>query len=264
MCLIIFAHQALDRYPLVVAANRDEFFTRETAEAAFWSSDHPDVLGGRDLLAGGTWLGLSRQGRFAAVTNIRDPSQLEVKPRSRGELTREFLTGAQSARDYCRDLEQHFDDYAGYNLLVSDGRDLCYVNNLHGRIEVLEPGIYGLSNGLLNNDWPKVRRGRERLASLLEQPELLKTDALLGLMADRQPASDDELPDTGVPLELERKLSSAFIHNPERLYGTRCSSAVILSAEGRHRFSERNFDDQGETGSSHYFQFDSPALAASH
>jgi uncharacterized protein with NRDE domain len=263
MCLIVFAHQLLPDLPLVLSANRDEFYTRPTAEADFWREDHPQILAGRDLIANGTWLGITAQGRFAAVTNIRDPSQPELRPRSRGDLTREFLASDMSPAHWCQDLRSRFADFAGFNLLVSDGREMFYANNLLDRIEALEPGLYGLSNGELNSDWPKVNLARERLQKLMAEPDKLTTDALLKLLSDRQRAADSELPRTGVALELERKLSSAFIHNPERLYGTRCSTALMLAADGRHRFSERNFNEQAQAQSCHFFQLPMPASATS-
>lgn len=255
MCLIIFAHQLSPETPLVVAANRDEFYARPSRPAAFWDDEYEaaGILAGRDLLGGGTWLGITRSGRFAAVTNIRDPSQAELKPRSRGELTRDFLAGAMSPATYCDSLRAHFEEFAGFNLLVGDRENLYYVNNFAGRIEALAPGIYGLSNGQINSDWPKVKLGRARLAQRLENAATLDSDSLLALMGDREAASDDQLPDTGIPRELERKLSSAFIVNSERLYGTCCSTAFIRSADGGARFSERNFDHHGEPASAHFY-----------
>lgn len=258
MCLIIFAHQAESRYPLVLAANRDEFFARPTEQAGFWQvqpnqSNAQQILAGRDLLAGGTWLGITRSSRFAAVTNIRDPSQSEQKSRSRGELTREFLASTQSAQEYGESLVQHFSKFAGFNLLIGDGESLYYANNFEHVVWRLEPGIYGLSNGLLNTPWPKVERGKERLKEILGSNHHITTDKLIELMADRKRASDDELPDTGVPAELEKTLSSAFILNKERLYGTRCSTAIVIDAEGETCFSEQNYDSFGETAEQHTY-----------
>jgi len=260
MCLIIFAHQFAADLPLVVAANRDEFYTRRSHTVDFWSADGggPRLLSGRDLQAGGTWLGVSESGRFAAVTNIRDPSQTESKPRSRGALTRDFLAGAASARAHAETLSASFTDYAGYNLLLGDNEALIYVNSLSRLIETLAPGIYGLSNSQLNSDWPKINRGREKLAALLQGPQRahrLSTDDLLGMMADRQQAADSRLPSTGVPIELERKLSATFINDSERQYGTRCSTGLMRSANGELRFSEQNFNAHGDKTSSHYFEW---------
>ncbi|MCG8414874.1 MAG: NRDE family protein [Pseudomonadales bacterium] len=255
MCLILFAHQAVAEYPLVVAANRDEFFPRPTQHAEFWPDQNgpQQILAGKDLQAGGTWLGINREGRFAAVTNIRDPSQPEQKPRSRGELPVDFLQSSLSALEYGENLRESFDDYAGYNLLVADRSSMVYVNNFESLVRKLEPGIYGLSNALLNSDWPKVQQGRQKLGSLLQHINELRTDELVAMMSDRTQAQDSELPDTGMPLELERELSSAFIHNTQRDYGTRCSTGVIFEGSGRMRFNEQNFDADGSPSSNHFF-----------
>ena len=255
MCLIIFAHRADPAYPLVLAANRDEFFGRATAHAQFWQPDYPHILAGRDLVAGGTWLGISRTGRFAAVTNIRDPSQPERKARSRGELTLNFLNSKESAQQYCEGLREHFDEFAGFNLLVSDGETLCYVNNFENLLEELRPGVYGLSNGLLNSPWPKVERGRECLQQLIQADSPLPTDSLINMMRDRQRAQDSNLPATGIPLQLERELSATFISNERREYGTRCSTALLMQAGGLFQFSEQSYDDEGQPTSAHFYEF---------
>ena len=255
MCLIIFAHRAVPAYPLVFAANRDEFFGRATAHAQFWQPDHPKILAGRDLVDGGTWLGINRAGRFAAVTNIRDPFQPERKNRSRGELTLNFLSNKESAQQYCEGLREHFDEFAGFNLLVSDGEALCYVNNFENLIEELRPGVYGLSNGLLNSPWPKVERGKKCLQQLIQADSPLSTGSLIDMMRDRQQAQDSDLPATGIPLQLERELSATFISNERREYGTRCSTALLMHTEGLIQFSERNFDEAGQPTSEHFYEF---------
>lgn len=257
MCLIIFAHQAVSGFPLVLAANRDEFFPRPTQHADFWSdsADSHQILAGKDLQAGGTWLGITRAGRFAAVTNIRDPSQPEKNPRSRGALTIDFLQSSVSAEEYAESLKPILNQFAGFNLLVGDADKMVYVNNFEAITQILEPGFYGLSNGLLNSDWPKVNRGRSNLEELVQSPELLKTDSLIKMMGDKQQAQDLELPQTGVPLELERELSAAFIHNTQREYGTRCSTAVVMESSGKVRFNEQNFDADGAPTTAHFFEF---------
>ncbi len=257
MCLILFAHQFESRYPLVVAANRDELYSRPSRHADFWPKTEvsKQLLAGKDLQAGGTWLGLGANGRFAAVTNIRDPSQPERKIRSRGELTLDFLQGNSSPEDYSGQLQTRFDEYAGFNLLIGDRESLFYLNNLHRVRERLSAGVYGLSNGLLNSPWPKVSRGRRQLQQLLQSTADLTTDQLLAIMNDRTEAPDSELPDTGIPIELERKLSSAFIHNSERRYGTLCSTAIIVDANQQCRFSEQNFSDTGNATAAHYYEF---------
>ncbi|GJM11756.1 MAG: hypothetical protein DHS20C12_01590 [Pseudohongiella sp.] len=256
MCLIIFAYQTDPRFPLVVAANRDELFARPTMQASLWTDEDSgqQILSGRDKIAGGTWLGVSQNGRFAAVTNIRDPSQTELKPRSRGDLTREFLAGDGNPEQYCGRLATSYDKFAGYNLLVGDGSSLFYVNNFEEQIWKLEPGVYGLSNGLLNSSWPKVELGKSRLQHLMQKPELLTTDALLQMMGDRAVAEDAMLPNTGISIDIERKLSAAFILNPERDYGTLCSTALIVDKSGPLRFSEQNFDSLGNKTQGHAFR----------
>jgi uncharacterized protein with NRDE domain len=256
MCLIIFAYQTDSRFPLVVAANRDELFARPTAQASIWTDEESgqQILSGRDRQAGGTWLGITKSGRFAAVTNIRDPSQTERRARSRGDLTREFLASNESPAQYCAALAESYDQFAGYNLLVGDTNSLFYVNNQEKAVWELEAGIYGLSNGLLNSSWPKVDKGRACLKMLMEQPNNLTTDSLLEMMADRTQAIDADLPDTGIGIEIERKLSSAFILNPERSYGTLCSTAIIFDSDGPTRFSEQNFDSLGIKTQGHGFQ----------
>lgn len=262
MCLIIFSFDPDSTVPLVVAANRDEFFTRPTIEADYWQEPTAGatVLSGRDAVAGGTWLGLAGHDRFAAVTNIRDPSQESARSRSRGELTLGFLAGTQSAADYARQLAKHYNDFAGYNLLLWDESQMWYLNNLEEICRRLPAGLYGLSNGVLDSRWPKVEQGKAMLGALLAQAQAPSTDSLLALMDQRQQAPDHKLPATGVGLELERQLSPAFISNPERSYGTRCSSALVCEKQRGSvsiRFSEQNYDLQGRAGDQHYFQFQS-------
>ena len=260
MCLILFAHKATPGYQLIVAANRDEFFSRPTQEASFWSTERngEQLLAGRDLQAGGTWLGINRKGRFAAVTNWRDPSLSEQKPCSRGELAVNFLQSSLSALDFAESLQQSLDSYAGFNLLLRDQDTAIYVNNTGSVLRPLEPGIYGLSNGALNSSWPKVEQGRKGLAALIEQPQSISTDALIRMMGDQQQARDSALPNTGITLARERELSAAFISKPDGNYGTRNSTAVIIENNGRMRFCEQNFDSSGYPGSAHFHDFMQP------
>ena len=256
MCLIIFAYHSNPHFPLVVAANRDEFFARPTAQAALWTDQEygQQILSGRDKRAGGTWLGTTQNGRFAAVTNIRDPIQAQRRARSRGDLTRQYLTGDDSPKQYCDRLAQNYGQFAGYNLLVGDSSSLFYVNNHEEKVQELEPGVHGLSNGLLNSSWPKVDKGKSHLQELMQRPEELTTDALLAMMADRSQADDVDLPDTGIGIEIERRLSSAFILNPASGYGTVCSTALIIDKLRSTRFSEQNFDSLGNRTQGHLFQ----------
>ncbi len=257
MCLIALAHRAAPDHPLVLAANRDEFFARESAPAAFRRdpASGRELLAGLDLAAGGSWLGTTRDGRFAAVTNIRDPSRPARGRRSRGELVRDFLTGDAGPEEFAGSLSGGFDEFAGYNLLVGDGSRLFHVDSAAGAVRELPPGVYGLSNGALDGPWPKVRRGREGLRRLLADGGAPSTDALTRMMLDREEAPDAELPDTGVPLEAERRLSPPFVLDAARGYGTRCTTAIVRDRAGAVRFSEHGFDGAGKRTGARFFEF---------
>jgi uncharacterized protein with NRDE domain len=188
------------------------------------------------------------------VTNIRDPSQTGRRAHSRGELTREYLAGNDSPQQYCKRLTESYEQFAGYNLLVGDSNSLFYVNNHEEKVWEVEPGVHGLSNGLLNSSWPKVDKSKTRLQALMQQPEGLTTDALLAMMGDRSQARDADLPDTGIGIEIERSLSSVFVLNPKREYGTLCSTALIVDQRGAIRLSEQNFDSLGNRSQGHAFQ----------
>lgn len=239
MCLILLAWRAHPDYPLVVAANRDEFFARPTAPAAWWE-DAPRLLAGRDLQSGGTWLGVSAAGRFAALTNFRDPARVQPDAPSRGELVSDFLRTNASPADYTGQIERKAAAYNGFNLLYSDGTSLHYYSNCgEGRGE-LAPGIYGLSNHLLDTPWPKVARGKSALAAALGT--LPARERLFALLRDDATAREDELPRTGVSLEWERLLSAAFVRSAA--YGTRSSTVLLRDRAGRLEFEERSFDAQ--------------------
>jgi len=237
MCLILVGWQLHPDYPLVVAANRDEFHARPTAAAAFWD-DAPSVLGGRDLEAGGTWLGATRDGRFAAVTNVREPGAAPGK-RSRGELTAAFLCGRQSAAAYAEALEPG--DYAGFNLLLDDDETLVYASNRDTAQRTLPPGIYGLSNHRLDTPWPKLLKARENFSRALAG--LPDESAFFALLADRSVEADEHLPNTGVPLAWERLLSAVFVHSAD--YGTRASTLLLRDRAGQVVLHEKSFAADG-------------------
>lgn len=240
MCLVLLAWRQSDEYPLVLAANRDEFHARPTATARRWN-DAPQVVGGRDLQGGGTWLGVTDSGRFAVVTNVRD-RPMAVGIRSRGELTAGFLRGVLSAADYVDTLAtQPADTYGGYNLIVGDGCEVWYHNNRGGEARQLAPGIYGLSNRFLDTPWPKLTSSRERFAA--EIRHLPDPAPVLALLADREIIPDASLPDTGVPLAWERLLSAVFVLSPE--YGTRASTLLTLTGDGGGSLLERTFSADG-------------------
>lgn len=240
MCLVLLAFRPDERHELVVAANRDEWFRRPTAPARFWQ-DHPEVFAGRDLEQGGTWLGVSRKGRFAALTNFRDPPAHRPGAPSRGALVAGFLTGDAAALGFLWELHARAHRYNGFGLLVWDGSTLAFLSSRNGGVTVLEPGIYGLSNHLLDTPWPKVREGKRRLAEAIARP--FAPLELLALLDDTAEAPDAELPDTGVGKEWERKLSAMRIVAGD--YGTRSSTALIVTRAGEVEVAERTFDRSG-------------------
>jgi len=243
MCLILIAHGAHADFPLVIAANRDEYYGRPTATAAFWE-DHPHILAGRDLEGMGTWLGVTRRGRFAALTNFRDPRERKTDAPSRGQLVRDFLASDQEPRAYLGTVAIVASRYNGFNLLAGDADGVYYFSSRTGSVEQLSPGIHGLSNHLLDTPWPKVERGKQRLQAALAGD--IDPEALLDLLHDRDPAPESELPDTGVGLELERVLSPALIVSPH--YGTRASTAVMFGDDGSVSFAERTVLPGGNPG----------------
>ena len=238
MCLIVIGWRVHPDYPLIVAANRDEFHARPTARADFWT-DAPAVIAGRDLEAGGTWLGMTRDGRFAAVTNVRETAAAKGR-HSRGRLTRDFLVGQHRVADYVGQIDM--DGYSGFNLLVSDKESLWYCSNRSTESLELAPGVYGLSNHLLDSPWPKLltaRQGFSRALASLPDPA-----PLFAILADDEIVPDSELPDTGVPLEWERRLSAIFVRSEP--YGTRASTVAMLAADGGITFEERSFRPDGQ------------------
>lgn len=243
MCLLLLAHDSHPDYSLIVAANRDEFYDRPSAPLSFWA-DAPVVLAGRDLRAGGTWLGVDRRGRFAAVTNYRQGQREPAAPRSRGRLVSDFLMMKTEPRGYLEQVERDADLYNGFNLLAGDTHELLYFSNREGVRRTLAPGVYGLSNHLLDTAWPKVTSGKNALNALVQRgaPELI-TD-LFHLLSDRERPSDDLLPATGVGREWERLLSAAFISGDE--YGSRSSSVILIGRDDYVVFVERSFGPRGE------------------
>lgn len=241
MCLIVFAYRVHPVYKLLVAANRDEFYGRPTAPAHYWE-DRPDILAGRDLEKMGTWMGVTTSGRFAALTNYRDPMEVTEGKRSRGELVADALKHKGNIKNYMQSLVKRKDLYPGYNLLAGDGTELYYYSNKGQELLKVEPGIYGVSNHLLNTDWPKVQKGKEGMSKIIngEQAELV--ECLLSVLQNADQAPDELLPHTGVSLEWERMLSPLFIKSPN--YGTR-SSTVMLMSDKEIQYVERVFTKDG-------------------
>lgn len=233
MCLIFLAWHVHPDYPLVVAANRDEFFARPTAAAGFWP-DAPKVLAGRDLEAGGTWMGITRSGRFAALTNFRDPAQVRAGVPSRGALVADYLLGTASPGGYLQQTTAIGSKCNGYNLLLGDGASLFWSSNVSGERRELAAGIFGLSNHLLDTPWPKVGVGKSALTRALD--DLPDEKALHLLLRDDSVHPDEQLPETGVPLQWERLLSAAFVKSPD--YGTRSSTILLVHRSGAVTFDE--------------------------
>jgi uncharacterized protein with NRDE domain len=240
MCMVLLVWRMHPDYPCVVAANRDEFHARPTARAEWWP-EHPEVLAGRDLEAGGTWLGLTRTGRFAALTNYRSTAQRRTEAPSRGALVTAMLTSGAPVADGLAYLGDVGGNYNPFNMLFSDGERLGIFESARGFGRELGPGIYGLSNHLLDTPWPKVQTAKSRLQSALL--DLSDTAPLLALLRDDQPAADERLPQAGVHLEWERLLSSAFVRSPD--YGTRCSTIIRIERGGQAYFDEWSWDSEG-------------------
>jgi len=228
MCLILFAYEYHSASRLVLAANRDEFYERPTAPMKFWE-DHTDLLAGRDLRSLGTWMGITQSGKFAAITNYREPGNQKPSAPSRGGLISDYLIGNDGPAAYLDRIKANARQYNGFNLLVGDNERLMYYSNRGGEVMQLEPGIYGLSNRRLDTDWPKVRLGKNRMKSLLDAHQRVPQDRLLELLQSRDIPQDDHLPDTGVGLEWERTLAPIFISSPN--YGTRCSTILTIGAD---------------------------------
>jgi uncharacterized protein with NRDE domain len=240
MCLVLFAYRMHETYKLIAAANRDEFYDRPTAPAGYWE-DHPRVLAGRDLSKGGTWMGISETGRFAALTNYRNPRETTLGTRSRGELAADFLKGSHTPAEYMQEAAEKRLLYPGYNLLTGDENDLYYYSNVQNQVKKLEPGIYGLSNDFLDTDWPKVTRGKAGLSAIIRENDAALPERLFSLLQQADPAPDESLPKTGLSLEWERLLSPLFIKSTG--YGTR-SSTVLLMTEHKMDYRERVFSEE--------------------
>lgn len=268
MCLLVFRWSPAHPQTLVLAGNRDEFHARPTVPMHWW--DSPRLLAGRDLQAGGTWLAAGDGGRFGVVTNYRSPATPPGGP-SRGALIPGFFASGARPREYLDALAREAHAYAGFSLLVGDGREVAYYSNHDpDGARTLAPGTYGLSNGLLDTPWPKLVRTRERFAALLDggvralpdvapapRPESL-LEPLFALMSDRTPAPDHALPDTGLGPERERFLSSPFIVGPQ--YGTRCTTVLAFAGDGTPLAAERSYDADGrEAGTRRFVPQEAPA-----
>ena len=253
MCLILFSYQNHPDYPLVIAANRDEFYQRPTQAAHFWP-ETPQLLAGKDLQAGGSWMGVTTDGRFAAVTNYRDPGQEAIYPQSRGALVKDFLTGELNAEEYLVTIDKIHDAFAGFNLLLGTTSELFFYSNQSRKTQKLAPGVYGLSNGHLDEPWPKVSQGKQQLDSILQRE--FSTDEVIKLLNDRTLAEDTALPKTGVDVGMEKILSAKFIQVPG--YGTRSSTVITVDNKQQLSFTEESYDDTGKPRNCVSFNVDLP------
>ena len=254
MCLILVAWRSHLQHKLLVAANRDEFYARPTAAAHFWN-DAPHILAGRDLEQGGTWLGITTSGRFAALTNVRNP-QATIGKLSRGLLVSDFLNSNATPEQFLQQLQTTISNYSPFNILLGDGENLYYGNSAGAFCE-LQPGVYGLSNAALDTPWPKVTAGKQALHLLISQEAIATepdVEQLFELLANEDQADDTELPDTGVGLALEQQLSARFIHMDG--YGTRCSTVVSHSYSGKIQFLEKQFDHTKQATDTVRYLFD--------
>jgi len=251
MCLILVAWRTHPRYPLVLAANRDELHARAAMQAHWWA-DRPRILAGRDLAAGGTWLGVTRSGQLAALTNFRSGSSARPVGRTRGEIVVNLLESAVPVGQRLSELQHDQSQYGGFNVICSDGDRLGIFESATGTGRILDPGIYGLSNHLLDTPWPKVELAKSKIAIALgSAPD---DDALLELLRDDTAAPDHALPRTGISREWERLLSSAFIRHAE--YGTRCSTVIRIGTDQRIEFREWTWDIAGTLLDDVRFEFE--------
>jgi uncharacterized protein with NRDE domain len=238
MCLIFLSLHNHPNYKLIVAANRDEFYNRKTAPAHYWKN-HPTLLGGRDLEASGTWMGMTTSGRISMLTNYRNPQNINPNAPSRGQLVSDYLIGDISGDEYLKKISVHGKEYNGFNLINGSVDELYYYSNYAEGIQQIKPGLYGLSNHLLDTNWPKVERGKEKLNPILAQSKI-NPEELFDFLYDDQRAPDTNLPNTGLSLERERALSPMFIKTDN--YGSRCSTVILVDQSNRVQFVERVYD----------------------
>jgi len=238
MCLIFLSINNHPTYKLIIAANRDEFYQRQTTAANYWT-DHPEIIGGRDLEASGTWMAMNKNGRISMVTNYRDLKNLKQRAPSRGALVSNFLTSEKNEKEYLEEIEMRANQYNGFNLIVGNADALWYLSNYKKGIERVSDGIHGLSNSLLDTPWPKVEQGKKKFEAIIASPQV-QAQPLFSMLFNEQLAEDSQLPDTGVGLERERMLSAIFIKSPN--YGTRCSTVVLIDQKDNVIFSERVYD----------------------
>lgn len=237
MCTILFSYKTTPGYRLILAANRDEFVNRRTAPLAYWH-DFEEVLAGRDLQEGGTWLGLNSKGRLGAITNFREPQTVSTDCPSRGEILSQYLAGNDNDSDFLSNLEVKASKYRGFNLLFGDSDTIYYYSNRAEAMLQLKPGVYGLSNHLLDTGWPKVERGKMLLKRVLSSTNF-RVEDIFSMLCDNHQPPEELLPDTGIGEVWERLLASIFITS--EFYGTRSSAVITIRDDGHTEFRERTF-----------------------
>jgi len=252
MCLLLMALNTHATYPLILLANRDEYYERPSASARFWD-EAPSVLAGKDLRAGGTWLGITRKGRIGAVTNYRDPASIKQGAPSRGRLVSDFLLGQLGPEEYIDKLDGEAGKYNGFNLVFGQKGQYYWYSNRGEGVRSLSAGIYGLSNHLLDTPWPKVAKSKDALVHLLSEQEEPSLEELFLILTDYTIAGDEDLPDTGVGLEWERILSPIFIKSPT--YGTRSSTVLLLDVRDRATFVEKTYNSDPDHASCVRYEF---------
>jgi len=240
MCLIVFGFDVHPEYKLILAGNRDEFYQRPAIKAQFWD-DKPNILGGRDSQAGGTWLAINRDGRFAAITNYRDIPRHDPDAKSRGHIITDYLTGTLNPVDYLHHLHFNREVYNGYNLITGDMNSIAHYSNYEKKVNVISPGVYGISNALMNTPWFKVDKAKNNFDRLLKTGSV-DDESLFSILTDSERAAMSDLPQTGLEPEMEHAVSSVFIKTPD--YGSRCSTLLYLKRDGTVRFVERSYDPQ--------------------
>ncbi len=252
MCMVLWASDCHPQYKLVLAANRDEYYNRPTLAADYWP-DHPRILAGKDMKHGGTWMGITTTGRFATLTNYRDPSNYNPDALSRGHLVQRYLENDLSPESYLKNLLNGTKEYNGFNLLAGTCDNLFYFSNREKLVRKIEKGFHGLSNSLIDVPWPKVTRGIKALETCLQSREV-NAECLFELMADRNQPPDHELPQTGVSLELERLLAPAFVEMQG--YGTRSTTVILVDHSNYVQFRERSYKPgQPNTWTEVYYDF---------
>ncbi len=252
MCILFIAVNHHSDYPLIIAANRDEFHARETKPSHFWAAQ-PNLLAGRDMVGGGTWMGITKTGRISALTNIRAPGKEHPNPVTRGKLVSDFLTLDIKPEDYLDKLKKSRNDYNGYNLLFGSLNKLFVYNSFENNAYVLNDGVYGLSNASLNSPWPKLDMGRNTLANYCQNTQTVNQEHLFELLSNKQLAEDARLPRTGVPLMWEKRLSSIFIQSPD--YGTRSSTVLLIDSKQKAYWEERTYSAEAMLVETHQYEF---------